>query len=214
VGVEDSWRLVEIDVNLWITAMRKTYGKIDVVRVFESHVSGYVHVHMVLYFHEKEWNGFRWDCKGKIRFRVDDREVFRRNWRGGFSDILLLQNSHAGFRYLSKYLTKCVAYEKDDVKGTRTLSMCWFFRKRSFAISGALTRLYSDVIQQLDSISNLTCDFTVRFDNSIVFYGVTEWSLYGFVKGFVDGWQDHWHEISKEELERLESQGKLERRDL
>ena len=68
-------------------------------------------------------------------------------------------------------------------------------------------------IQQLNSISNLTCDFTVGFDNSIVFYGVVEWSLYGFVKSFVDGWGDYWHKITKEELEKLEVEGLLERRD-
>jgi len=66
-------------------------------------------------------------------------------------------------------------------------------------------------IQQLNSISNLTCDFTVGFDNSIVFHGVVEWSLYGFVKGFVDGWGDHWQDISKK-LEKLEVEGLLERK--
>jgi hypothetical protein len=68
-------------------------------------------------------------------------------------------------------------------------------------------------IQQLNSILNLTCDFTVGFDNSIVFHGVVEWTLYGFVKGFVDGWGDRWRDISTKELEKLEVEGLLERRD-
>jgi len=68
-------------------------------------------------------------------------------------------------------------------------------------------------IQRLNSISNLTCDFTIGFDSSILFYCVVELSLYGFVKGFVDGWGDHWQDISKEELEKLEVEGLLERRD-
>ena len=76
VKIEDSWKLGGIDFNRWITSMRKAYGKIDVVRVFESHISGYCHIHAVLYFHEKEWLGFRWNYKGKIRYRVDDREAF------------------------------------------------------------------------------------------------------------------------------------------
>jgi hypothetical protein len=57
----------------------------------------------------------------------------------------------------------------------------------------------------------LTCDFTIGFDNSIVFHGVVEWKLYGFVKGFVDDLEDNWHEISKRELEKLEVEGLLER---
>ena len=140
-------------------------------------------------------------------------EEFKKGWRGGFADILLMNTSNAGFYYLTKYLSKSVEYKKEDSKSVKTLALCWFFRKRSFSVSGHLSELYSDLIKQLNSISNLTCDFTVGFDNSIVFHGVVEWSLYGFVKGFVDGWQDHWHEISKEELERLETEGNLERRD-
>jgi len=81
-------------------------------------------------------------------------------------------------------------------------------------LSGYLSELCSDLIQALNSISNLTCDFTVGFDNSIVFHGVVEWALYGFVKGFVDGLGDHWRDISARELEKLEAEGKLERRDL
>ena len=129
-----------------------------------------------------------------------------------FSDIILLQNSHAGFRYLSKYLTKCVAYDKDDVKGTRTLSMCWFFRKRSFAISGVLTQVYSDVINDLKSNSNLRCDVELCFGGSVVFCGIAEWFLFGFVRGFVDGWGDYWRKIPVDELVELESSGRLEQR--
>ena len=69
-------------------------------------------------------------------------------------------------------------------------------------------------IRQLNSISNLTCDFTIGFDNSIVFHSVIEWSLYGFVKGFVDGWIDHWQKVSRDELLRLGTLGKVEIRQL
>jgi hypothetical protein len=67
-------------------------------------------------------------------------------------------------------------------------------------------------IQQLKSISNLTCDFTIGFDNSIVFHGVVQWSLYGFVKGFVDGWGDHWRRVPLKEVTALEDSGRLDRR--
>jgi hypothetical protein len=67
-------------------------------------------------------------------------------------------------------------------------------------------------IQQLNSISNLTCDFTIGFDNSLVFYGVMKWFLYGFFRGFVDGWGDNWHKISKDELIELEKSNILDTR--
>ena len=77
---------------------------------------------------------------------------------------------------------------------------------------GHLFGEYVDQIQQLDSISNLTCDFTIGFENSVVFHGVVEWKLYGIVRGFVDRQGGSWHDISKEELEELEVEGLLERR--
>jgi hypothetical protein len=34
-----------------------------------------------------------------------------------------------------------------------------------------------------------------------------------FIKGFVGDWGDHWHDVTGEELEKLEVEGMLERRD-
>jgi hypothetical protein len=49
------------------------------------------------------------------------------------------------------------------------------------------------------------------FDGSVVFCGIAEWSLYGFVKGFVDGWGDHWQKIPVNRLVELEESGRLDR---
>jgi len=209
---EDSWLLAGTEFNRYITGKRKKYGKIDVVRVFESHESGYCHIHAVLWFHEKEWTGFRWDNKGKIKYRVNEVETLKEGWHGGFSDVLLMQNSHSGFRYLAKYLTKCIDFEKEDVKSARTLSMCWYFRERSFGVSGSLLGLYSDVINTLKSNSNLNCDVEIGFDGSVVFCGVAEWFLHGFVRGFVEDWGDHWRKIPIDQLLKLENLGYFEKR--
>jgi len=58
----------------------------------------------------------------------------------------------------------------------------------------------------------LTCDFTIGFEDSVVFHGVAEWSLYGFVKGFVDGWEDHWQKIPAGILMKLEDSGRLDKK--
>lgn len=57
----------------------------------------------------------------------------------------------------------------------------------------------------------LTCDMDLCFDGSVVFCGIAEWSLYGFVKGFVDGWGDHWQKIPVNRLVELEESGRLDR---
>jgi hypothetical protein len=87
-------------------------------------------------------------------------------------------------------------------------------RKNKDKESGHLSESYSDLIKQLNSISNLTCDFALGFDISIVFHGVVEWSLYDFVRGFVENWGDHWRDIPTKELEKLEVEGLLERREI
>jgi hypothetical protein len=215
-NTEDSWLGAGKDFNRWITRLRKRFGKIDVVRVFESHESGYCHIHALLYFRERSWRGFRWDGwkngKRVIKYRADEVELLKAGWRGGFADVLLMNSTKAGFNYLAKYLSKSVDYKAEDGKAVKTLALAWFFRKRSFSISGHLAQQYSDLIKQLNSNSNLTCDIELPFDGSVVFCGVAEWNLYGFVKGFVDGWGDQWRKISGNELLELENEGRFEKR--
>jgi hypothetical protein len=213
-SIEDSWLSAGRDFNRWITRLRKRFGKIDVVRVFESHESGYSHIHALLYFRERSWRGFRWDSwkngKRVTKYRADKVESLKVGWRGGFADVLLMSSTRAGFGYLTKYLSKSVDFKAEDSKAVKTLALSWFFRKRSFSISGHLAQQYSDLIKQLSNNSNLTCDIELAFDGSVVFCGVTEWNLYGFVKGLVDGWGDHWQKISRTMLVELEESGRIE----
>jgi len=215
-SIEDSWLSAGRDFNRWITGLRKRFGKIGVARTFEAHESGYCHIHAWLYFRERSWRGFRWDGwkngKRVITYRADKVELFKAGWKGGFADILLMNSSRAGSDYLAKYLSKSCDIKSQDGKVVKTLALSWFFRKRSFSISGHLAKLYSDLIKQLNSNSNLTCDVIIGFSEEVVFCGVAEWSLYGFVKGFVDGWEDHWQKIPINRLVELEDSGRLEKR--
>jgi hypothetical protein len=97
-----------------------------------------------------------------------------------------------------------------DEARLKTLAFCWYFRKRSFSLSRYIAQLYSDLINDLKSNSNLNCDIELCLDGDVVFCGVAEWSLYGFVKGFIEGWGDHWRKISRDELAELESLGFLD----
>lgn len=184
--------------------------------MLEAHESGYCHIHALLYFKEHSWRGFRWDGwkdgKRIIKYRVDNVEPLKNGWKGGFADVLLMHSSKAGFGYVGKYLSKSIEHRSGDSKTVKTLALSWFFRKRSFSISGHLAQLYSDLIKQLNSNSNLTCDIIVGFGGEIVLCGVAEWSLYGFVKGLIDGWGDHWQKISMNRLVELENSSHLEKR--
>jgi hypothetical protein len=178
-----------------------------------------------MFFREHSWRGFRWDTfkngRRYVSYRVDQVQEFRKGWRGGFSDILLMNSCRAGFNYCAKYLLKAVSLRdaeqssggaNKETKHVKTLALSWFFRKRSFAISGGLAQLYSDLIKQLNSNSNLTCDVVIGFSGEVVFCGVVEWSLHGFVRGFVDGWGDHWQKVARDELLELENLGRFEKK--
>jgi hypothetical protein len=70
--LEDSWLEVGRDFNRYISRLRRKYGKIHVVRAFESHKDGYCHVHAVLLFDSVMWRGFRHTgANGFVTFRVD-----------------------------------------------------------------------------------------------------------------------------------------------
>jgi len=110
--------------------MRKTYGRIEFIRVWESHADGYPHWHAVIRL-EKELN-----CrKIKRTWRIIGKEYKRIKayWDKGLSDIIALNGTHEVIAYLSKYITK--SWNGDDGKHVRTLAMLWYYQKRAFSIS-------------------------------------------------------------------------------
>lgn len=68
IGLAGSWRSVGKLFNRWITLKRSKFGKIDVVRTWESHESGVCHVHALLLF--KDYVFQRCWCQRKGKRRV------------------------------------------------------------------------------------------------------------------------------------------------
>ena len=50
ISISDSWQNVGVDYNRFLTRLRHKYGKISVIRVWESHESAYPHIHVLLVF--------------------------------------------------------------------------------------------------------------------------------------------------------------------
>jgi len=104
VGLSESWRSVGKLFNRWITLKRTKFGKIDVVRSWESHESGVCHVHALLLFKEYIFKNCWCQHKGKRRvWRVltKDMKVVKRGWNHGFSDVQAV-NSVRGVSLTSK----------------------------------------------------------------------------------------------------------------
>jgi len=211
VGLSESWRSVGKLFNRWITLKRTKFGKIDVVRSWESHESGVCHVHALLLFKEYMFKNCWCQRKGKRRvWRVltKDMKVIKRGWNHGFSDVQAVNSVRGGFTYIEKYLHKCVSVEKADSKGMKTLAMCWFFRKRAFSVSGSFRSVYHDLILALSN-SKFKGEFIVCFDGVKRACGVVDWHLMGLIKGDFPDWDENWQKLSGLDCAELETQERI-----
>lgn len=185
-SLKESWALAGIDFNRYMSYLRRSYGKCSIIRCFESHESGYVHIHLVVLFFEKSFRGKPMrDKKGKRVFRVvgDDWRHLKKGWSAGFSDVRMVDSVKGGCYYLSKYLSKSVSVKEAGNKGLKALSMCWFMRKRAFSVSGDFIPLYHDVIKANSNSNNEIISLMLGWDlfGEKQFLKVTKSKLLGFL---------------------------------
>jgi len=185
----DAWRSrVGIDFNRWLSYLRKKYGKLSVVRCWESHLDGYPHVHALVYFQESDFKcfshiGLKGKNKGKLSYRVFSSSAVKRGWAHGHVDVLAMSSVHAGFSYIGKYLRKSVQISGNSKNSNvvKTLALCWRFHKRAFSVSGDWSLAPSDLIvagTNSNSVSDGPGFSQVVFDS-----GLVEWSLFGIFMG-------------------------------
>jgi len=172
-NLRDSWEfLVSKEFNSWITAVRMKYGRVSVIRSWESFKSGYPHVQVLLYFHDKEFNVFRHGNK----FRVQEKGDLQCGWPSHV-DIQAMHSWRGAVRYVGKYILKQLASEsvgepEAQNKQLLTLSLCWIFRKRSYSMS----RDFLDLISLLRNSKSLWVQ--VDFEGAPVLESVT-WVFIG-----------------------------------
>jgi len=138
--------------NRWITAMRKRYGRIKVLRNFEAfgesavdgkvHADGYPHVHAVLLFEDHSFAVSYRDQSKHFRILRADKDDISNLWQFHV-DIEACYSAQGAMGYIKKYLLK--TYGKKQVKNVHridkdnselTVALLWLFRKQSFAVSG------------------------------------------------------------------------------
>jgi len=147
------------DHNRFISAFKKKYGKISVLRVWEVQDGGYIHIHILAITENKEFEAFHYNGKWRIHEKDDIADL----WSHGFSDVEALSSTKGGMTYIAKYLGKLHTIgaqvneeELPEIEeaslsnlvsraSVRTLSMMWLFRKRAFSISGSLGDLIRDL---------------------------------------------------------------------
>ncbi len=158
-----AWENLGKDFNRFISALRSKYGKIHYLRVWESYESGFPHVHVVMLFQEAEFNvSPHHDVDGKLTFRISEKDQISELWHS-FVDIQAISSLKNVFTYIKKHQEKIIlglsgsiqegedpiGFNVENIKGLRTLFLCWIFRKRSFSVSGHFREVLSDLISHL-----------------------------------------------------------------
>ena len=177
--IDTAWEGVGVDYNRWISALRRRYGKIHVLRAWEAQRDGYPHIHCVLYFEDVEFETFFY----KGVWRVDAKQMLSKNWRWGFSDMFALSDLGAGVGYVVKYLMKVhrtVVEGRLDRKSVLTLAMMWIFKKRAFSLS----RGFEDLVVEEEEKEERRYVGQVDLEGNPIF----QWVLVGFWAGNLGIW--------------------------
>lgn len=229
--IGESWEQIGEDFNRFSSSIRRRFGSVAIVRVWEAHNSGFPHIHAIMVFEEAEFGAFHYEGSWRIQ-QKRDLEAY---WPHGFIDVEALSSTRGGLHYVAKYLGKLhrLGYtakpgyiEEGESSGlgglvskasVRTLSLMWVFRKRAFSISGSFIDLIEALHNSNCGIQTEVCQLDLM--GVEVPERVTEWILCGFFVGeLIKGGKVRWSvELSHKEYfeikrcgsyrDRLESPG-------
>lgn len=154
--------------------IRDRFGKISVLRAWESYKSGYPHVHAVVIFHEAQFDVFEHaNSENKTTYRIQQKDEFESMWHGGesFVDIMAVSSLGGAVRYITKYLRKTHGY---DSSRNLTQAMMWLHRKRSFSMS-------DDFVERCRLVSQIMHNSRIKSPKMDLFGNMIEekWRLIG-----------------------------------
>lgn len=156
VSLQEAWMRVAKDWNIFTTRLRKEFGKVSYVRVFEAHCDAYPHVHAVLFFHDRDF-GIQ-GKRGRYRL-VRYPSFFKELWPHGFSDISGVEVLLRLMNYIfGTYFGKGHLATEQNALG---LAMMWIHRKRVFSVSRDLDRLDRETIIQTEESEWMLLGFVV-----------------------------------------------------
>ena len=147
----NAWHDVSLEYNRAITRLRQKFGKISVLRVWESFRNGYPHIHAILLFDSKRFNVFEhWTTNNKSTYRIQEKAEFSKVWHSNV-DVLAVSSVRSAVGYLIKYLKKVYSSES---KHDLTLANLWINHKQSFAISGNFSERLANIRLDLQNLRN------------------------------------------------------------
>jgi hypothetical protein len=188
IRLDQAWEGIGSAYNKWISKLRRRYGRIEALRVFEAHKDGWPHIHAILLFESKTFDAFFYNGSWRVQEKHD------LEWDEGFTDVEALGSLRGGVRYVTKYLAKLHGVHLAGGIGTPegnmgglvasanplTLAMMWAFKRRAFGISRRLLDL------TYVSMTNSNLGPLGQVDLDLV--SVWKWDLIGFWGGDLGRW--------------------------
>jgi len=184
-----SWEKVGEDFNRFMAQLRKKFGKVHVLRSWESSARGYAHVHGLFFFPEKSFVYFEHtNAEEKTTYRIPNfwRKQIQSMWHSHVDVQAIADN---GIQRLNDVLSYVVKFEDDHVdvdkwneKELLTMTALWYFRKRQFGVSGAF---FGDLTRGLEVIQTEP----LQFDLDCNVITTIEYEFLGLVSGTAAGLQ-------------------------
>jgi len=199
LSIGEAWDSVGVHYNLFMANIRRQYGPVSVLRVWEAQKNGYPHIHAIMLFEDHDFNAFHYNGA----WRVAEKHDIEDHWGHGFSDVEALASLKGGLAYIAKYLGKVHGlgggYDGIDAGAINeaedptlsslvsrgsvyTLSLMWLFRRRAFSVSGA----WCDLIRAMHNSNSPGVEAVlvqVDLAGGAAAEAVQRWILLGFWSG-------------------------------
>jgi hypothetical protein len=183
-SLDEAWRTLGKKFNLWITNLRNFYGKISYVsfpQAFpnkEGSAFAYPHFHVILLFHDVEFNVFQRmekDREGNfgIVYRIQEKDELHSQGKwDAFIDVKALCSLKAVYNYAKKHCFNAGYGDSDEAVINN--AVMWLYRKRSFNISGDFRSKLLEFIKALRNSKKMQVDLfgNVVPDHKISLVGV------------------------------------------
>jgi hypothetical protein len=156
ISASSSWDIVGEAWNRQLSLLRSRFGRLLVLRSWETTESGRAHVHALLAFLDYAFADlFEWN--GKVRVRSMDRDLVRDGWSLGFVDVQAV----IGLDSLAHRVHDVLWYVAGSLVGSKedlNRAVLWYLGKRAFSVSKGLREraLLYDSIRRDDDLLSVT----------------------------------------------------------
>ncbi len=147
---DTAWKKISTDYNRAITRLRKKYGKISILRVWEASKKGYPHIHAILLFHDYKFNVFEHWSGHRSSYRIQEKSQFDKIWHSNV-DVMAVDSVKGAIRYVSKYLRKV---HQNNSEHDWTMTNMWIHHKQSFALSGDFAQQIAEIRLDFQAMRN------------------------------------------------------------